>query len=137
VRELCAAQRSGNPEAFPVKTRKLKRSSQALWLLHAQNHEGATWLEKRPAKGIWAGLYCLPVFESRDALQAVLPAKAQARLQDGEPFLHVLTHKDLHLHPVAVEVAGNTLRAEQGAWYARGELHQLGLPAPIRRLLVA
>ena len=137
VSELCAAQRNGNPEDYPVKTRKLKRSSQALWLLHAQNSEGATWLEKRPAKGIWAGLYCLPVFESRDALQAVLPTKAQARLQDGEPFLHVLTHKDLHLHPVAVEVAANALRKEQGAWFANGDLPQLGLPAPIRRLLQA
>ncbi len=135
VQELCAAQQGGRPEDYPVKTRKLKRSSQALWLLHAQNREGSTWLEKRPAKGIWAGLYCLPVFESRDALQAVLPAKSQARLRDGEPFLHVLTHKDLHLHPVAVELAGHALRAEQGAWFTHSDLPQLGLPAPIRRLL--
>jgi A/G-specific adenine glycosylase len=135
VSELCAAHRAGNPERYPVKTRKLKRSAQALWLLRARNSEGAIWLEKRPAQGIWAGLYCLPVFESRDALQAVLPVKARARMQDGEPFLHVLTHKDLHLHPVAVEVAGNALRAGPGAWFVRGELTQLGLPAPIRRLL--
>jgi A/G-specific adenine glycosylase len=135
VNGLCAAQRAGNAEDYPVKTRKLKRSSQALWLLHARNGEGATWLEKRPAKGIWAGLYCLPVFESRDALQAVLPAKAQSRLQDGKPFLHVLTHKDLHLHPVAVEIPRNAFRTGQGAWFSSGDLPQLGMPAPIRRLL--
>jgi A/G-specific adenine glycosylase len=132
--ELCVARREGNPQEYPVKTRKLKRTSQALWLLRANNREGSTWLERRPATGIWAGLYCLPVFDSRDALLASLPVKAQSRLRDEEPFLHVLTHKDLHLHPVTVELPSSALRAE-GAWFARGEMPQLGLPAPIRRLL--
>ncbi len=137
VMDVCAAARDANPQNYPVKTRKLKRSSQSLWILHARNADGATWLEKRPSKGIWAGLYCLPVFESRDAIEAVLPANAHPHLQDGEPFLHVLTHKDLHLHPVAVEVPGDALRAEQGGWFAPDDLVRLGLPAPIRRLLQA
>jgi A/G-specific adenine glycosylase len=46
----------------------------------------------------------------------------------------VLTHKDLHLHPVVVELPSSSPRTE-GAWFAGGELHRLGLPAPIRRLL--
>ena len=133
VRELCVAHRTGAPEDYPVKTRKLKRSAQALWLLRAHTPGGAVWLEKRPATGIWAGLYCLPVFDSRDALQAVVPVKA--RLQDDEPFVHVLTHKDLHLHPVAVELPGSSRGVGEGAWFTAGDLPRLGLPAPIRRLL--
>lgn len=133
--EWCVARRDGNPQDYPVKTRKLKRSSQTLWLLRAQNREGATWLERRPPQGIWAGLYCLPVFESRDALQACLPANARSRLLEGEPFLHVLTHKDLHLHPVAIELASTPPRTE-GAWFSASEMHRLGLPAPIRKLLL-
>ena len=135
VNDLCVAHREGKPEDYPVKTRKLKRTSQALWLLRARNPEGSTWLEKRSAPGIWAGLYCLPVFDSRDALQAALPTRVRSRLQDGEPFLHVLTHKDLHLHPVAVEMSGRSLRTPHGAWFSGNDLQQLGLPAPIRRLL--
>jgi A/G-specific adenine glycosylase len=135
VREICAAHDEGAPEDYPVKTRKLKRSSQALWLLRARTGDGSVWLEKRPATGIWAGLYCLPVFESRDALQAALPAKAHTRLRDDEPFVHVLTHKDLHLHPVAVELPASPVGTGQGAWFAASELGRLGLPAPIRKLL--
>ena len=75
------------------------------------------------------------MFESRDALQSVLPAKAQSHVHDGEPFLHVLTHKDLHLHPVAVELGGNALGAGQGGWFGGNDWGRLGLPAPIRRLL--
>jgi A/G-specific adenine glycosylase len=135
VRELCGARAAGTQENYPVKTRKLKRTSQALWLLRARSGEGGVWLEKRPATGIWAGLYCLPVFESRDALQAALPAKLRTRLKDSEPFLHVLTHKDLHLHPVEIELPRSAVPQATGAWFADADWEQLGLPAPIRKLL--
>ena len=34
--ERCVARREGEPERYPVKTRKLKRSAQSLWLLQAR-----------------------------------------------------------------------------------------------------
>ena len=135
VRELCLAHAEGAPENYPVKTRKLKRSAQALWLLRAQARDGSVWLEKRPATGIWGGLHCLPVFDSREALQAALPHRVRSLLQDEAPFLHVLTHKDLRLHPVLAQLPPAALRGRQGAWFASGDWPQLGLPAPFRRLL--
>ncbi|HXE47773.1 MAG TPA: A/G-specific adenine glycosylase [Ramlibacter sp.] len=137
VRELCVACGEGAPEDYPVKTRTLKRSAQALWLLRAQARDGSVWLEKRPATGIWGGLHCLPVFESRDALEAALPKQSRLRLQDEAPFLHVLTHKDLHLHPVVARLSPAALRGREGAWFTNNDWPQLGLPAPIRRLLAA
>jgi A/G-specific adenine glycosylase len=132
VQSACVAAQLGTPEAFPVKTRKLKRSAESLWLLDARSREGAVWLEKRPVPGVWAGLYCLPVFASREELADALPART--RLHDGEPFVHVLTHKDLHLHPV--HASAHDLRRE-GGWFAKGEWPRLGLPAPVRKLLEA
>jgi A/G-specific adenine glycosylase len=133
VRGLCAAQREGSPESFPVKTRKLKRGAQSLWLLVARSRDGSVRLHRRPATGIWAGLYCPPVFDSWDALQAAVP---DAQLEEGAPFVHVLTHKDLHLHPVTAVVAKRSVRV-QGAWFTGAEWPALGLPAPIRKLLAA
>jgi A/G-specific adenine glycosylase len=135
VHEMCAAQREGKPEKYPVKIRRLKRSALALWLLRARTADGSVWLVKRPPTGIWAGLYCLPVFESRDALQAAVSGRGRAELVDEAPFVHVLTHKDLHLHPVGARISITSMRDAQGAWFASGEWPQLGLPAPIRRLL--
>jgi A/G-specific adenine glycosylase len=135
LRESCVARAEGAPEDYPVKTRKLKRTAQALWLLRAHAADGSVWLEKRPCAGIWGGLHCLPVFDSREALQAAVPARARARLRDDAPFLHVLTHKDLHLHPVAAHVSQASMRNAEGAWFASDEWAQLGLPAPIRKLL--
>jgi A/G-specific adenine glycosylase len=134
VQPQCGAAQQGRPEAYPVKTRKLKRSAESLWLLHARSGDGSVWLQKRPTPGVWAGLYCLPVFGSRDALEQVLPSPARRRLREVEPFVHVLTHKDLHLHPVqALLPAGWS--AGQGAWFGAREWPGLGLPAPVRRFL--
>ena len=135
VADLCMARREGTPERYPVKTRKLRRTSQSLWMLLARDPQGRVWLEKRPARGIWAGLYCLPVFESREALMQVLPEGDRADARDEAGFLHVLTHKDLHLHPVAVDRGGVEALAESGGWFAEADWSALGLPAPVRKLL--
>jgi A/G-specific adenine glycosylase len=137
VADLCVARQQGRPDDYPVRSRKLKRSAQSLWLLHAQAPDGSVWLEKRPASGIWAGLYCLPVFDSRDELAGALPPRARAGLRDDPAFLHVLTHKDLYLHPVGARVKSLALDQQQGAWFGAAQWPQLGLPAPIRRLLCA
>jgi A/G-specific adenine glycosylase len=135
VDALCAARAQGRPESYPVKTRKLRRSAQSLWMLLAHDAQGRVWLEKRPARGIWAGLYCLPVFDSRAALLEGLPPTERAGVLDQPGFVHVLTHKDLHLHPVALGRPGAQALAGAGGWFAAREWTGLGLPAPVRKLL--
>jgi A/G-specific adenine glycosylase len=137
LNELCVARRQGAPEGYPVKTRKLKRTSQSLWLVLARDGAGRTWLEKRPSRGIWAGLYCLPVFDSHAALLEALPSTVRGAARDAMPFVHVLTHKDLHLHPVMVEAHAEHAMPGAGQWFAAQAWQGLGLPAPVRKLLGA
>lgn len=133
----CRAQALGTSEAFPVKTRKLKRSAQTLWLLWAQTPEGAIWLSQRPTPGVWAGLYCLPLFDERDALMRALPLTLKPQAQDLPVIKHVLTHKDLYLHPVQLVLPAAALTQVAGAWVTSDQWHKLGLPAPIRKMLSA
>ena len=138
VEKLCAAKKQGNPEAFPVKTKTLKRTSQSLWLLWVTRADGAVFLEQRPTPGVWAGLYCLPVFDSFEALSAAVSSDDVSLLQDGEVFKHVLTHKDLHIHPVRLQMPEKSKPAAlniEGSWVAASDWPKLGLPAPIRKLL--
>ena len=140
VQNICLGFAEGAPEKYPVKTRKLKRSAEHLSLLWAERPDGAVWLERRPASGIWGGLYCLPVFKNEEALMAFLPARSCSRVQHLSTFKHVLTHKDLHLSPV---IAGFSTHQKMpsadgalaGNWFAPDAWPQLGLPAPIRKLL--
>jgi A/G-specific adenine glycosylase len=138
VAGACVAKAEGQPEAYPVKTRKLKRTSEQLWLLHAVTSDGDVWLMQRPQTGVWPGLYCVPVFESFDALLAALPAKFYTQLVEGAVFKHVLTHKDLHLHPVQLSLPSAVRLGAamgEGQWMAEADWTALGLPAPIRKLL--
>jgi A/G-specific adenine glycosylase len=137
VRPLCAAAREGRPEDYPVRSRTLRRSAESWWLLLATDAWGRRWLQRRPPSGIWAGLHCPPVFASREALDAALPAGARAGARDLPPFLTVLTHKDLHLHAVEALLADGEQPDGEGGWTTAEESRVLGLPAPVRKLLDA
>lgn len=136
LQKHCQAHAQARMADFPVRSRKLKRSAQSLWLLWAQDANGAVWLQRRPAPGIWAGLHCLPVFDSAAQLQGALPAPLRTRLVDLPAFVHVLTHKDLHLHPCQLPLkAGQALPGLTGGWVPAAQWPTLGLPAPVRALL--
>jgi A/G-specific adenine glycosylase len=138
---MCVARAQGQPEHYPVKTRKLKRSSESWWLLLAEraDHPGhsrsAVYLQQRPTPGVWAGLYSLPMYASREALMDALTAAQQAACEDQPSFKHVLTHKDLHLHVLRLEWKAKATPVVPGQWFKAEELGAVGLPAPIRKLL--
>jgi A/G-specific adenine glycosylase len=134
VQPLCVAAKAGDAERYPVRSRTLKRSSQAIWLLWAQTRSDAVWLARRPTPGVWAGLYCLPLFDSELALRLAVPETAREHLQCEPAFTHVLTHKDLHLHVCRVTLTTQTIW-DDGRWVDKDEWPGLGLPAPVRKML--
>ena len=148
LQKQCQAALQGNPQSYPVKTRKVKRSSQAWWLLVLRDAAGQICLQRRPSSGgetgIWAGLFSPAVFASADALNASLAALLLqvVEREDWPAQLHVLTHRDLFLHPVVVDVAGvqPAIQAHvlpDSSWQSAEAWPQLGLPAPVRKLLEA
>ena len=141
---LCVARAEGQPEAYPVKTRKLKRGQREhalLWL----DHKDSVWLVQRPKTGVWAGLWSLPEFESDQALWD----QASDWPGVGRPMptvQHALTHFDWTLRPChwplpdQLSTAGRNLvetGLPSGRWVVREQALSMGLPAPIRRLLEA
>ena len=130
----CEANKAGSPESFPVKSKKLKRSSEQLWMLYAQTKSSKVWMVQRPQTGIWAGLYCLPVFESYAALASFIEPLNHLELQEMPVIKHVLTHKDLYLHPVSLHLKSQKSLG-QGRWIDRPSMLELGMPTPIRKLV--
>jgi A/G-specific adenine glycosylase len=143
VASFCQANLDKAWEAYPVKTKKLKRSTESIWLLHATTQQGDVLLQQRPMDGaskVWAGLYSLPPFDSEAALLAALPKAvnkklAQKKLVFAPVFKHVLTHKDLWLHVVQLEASARSKLDGLGSWHSAKQALQLGLPAPIRKIL--
>jgi len=144
VRVDCVAARDGTQQAYPVKSRKLKRGHREhvwLWL----QWRDQIWLAQRPDSGVWAGLWSLPEFDSGEAFDAV----AGAWPGEGEAlpsFTHVLTHLDWRLHPLRWTLPARSARASvdavtktlpAGRWFDLDEALAAGVPAPLRKLLLA
>ncbi|HWH81467.1 MAG TPA: NUDIX domain-containing protein, partial [Burkholderiaceae bacterium] len=144
VQADCVAARQGSQERYPVKTRKLKRGRREhVWLWLQWRDE--SWLMQRPAQGVWAGLWSLPEFDSAAAF--ALASDAWPGQGEALPsFTHTLTHLDWTLHPVrwrlpdrlgAARRDALTAHWPSGRWFGADAALAAGLPAPLRRLLVA
>ena len=132
VAQDCQALAQNRVAELPRKTRKIRRESQSWWLLMAQHPQKGVWLQQRPAPGIWAGLYAFPVFSSLDDLRSVVPARDQAGLVVHPARLHVLTHRDLHLHLCVLSGRHDPGWPGPGGWFKPADYAALGLPKPIR-----
>jgi A/G-specific adenine glycosylase len=130
----CVAAAGANPSDYPVKTRKIKRSSQSLWLLCASTQEGDVWLSQRPHTGVWAGLYTQPLFDSEQQLLEAVPERLRHSVRVEPALVHVLTHKDLHLHACHV-LLPKKMAFGKGGWFNAAQWPVMGLPAPVRKLL--
>ena len=102
---------------------------------------GEILFERRPALGIWGGLWSLPELSLDADVAAAVRTRfelAAGDAQDLPPLRHGFTHFGLTLHPRRVRVR-DTARAEQPGhvWLTRDDALGAALPAPIKRLLRA
>jgi len=123
------------------KLRRVRRAREATLLIAESGADGtrAILLERRPAPGIWGGLWSPPQFESEFA------ALDWCRRELGEPSMdsrrlspidHAFTHFDLRLTPIHVLCkAGTVVREGEHLWYCLSAPPRVGLPQPIRQLI--
>jgi len=133
VSELCAGRAEGEPAKYPIKTRKLKRGRRENWWLWLE-HEGQVLLQQRPATGVWAGLWSLPMFEDEQALNGAA-SQLGAALEVMPRIDHALTHFDWVLHTRRAEISLAPEHAPAGEWVARERLAEYALPAPLKKLI--
>jgi len=132
----CVARRIGRTEAYPVKSRRVRRTRRAhalLWL----SQGGRWWLTRRPEPGVWAGLWSLPEWTSAAALEALV-RDWPGRGEWLPAVVHTLTHVDWTLEPLRWQLPARaparlTRALGDGRWFTPPEALALGLPAPVRR----
>jgi A/G-specific adenine glycosylase len=99
---------------------------------------GELMLEKRPARGIWGGLWSLPELPS-DSDPATLCHNRYgfiAQSQHALPQLsHSFTHFRLHIQPVRVLLAPRRTTSPGQVWLPPADALDAALPAPVRKLV--
>ena len=126
----CDAFAQGEPLRWPVPKAKIKRQSLRWWLAFIQNSQGQWGWQVRPSEGIWGGLTVPWVFEDEAALRK---AFVDCECTSLPMVKHVLTHRDLMLHPVVVRVP--TVPPDWRLhWHDTPAVSRLALPAAVQRL---
>ncbi len=146
MNEGCVAARDGRQATLPgAKQRRERKARQAVLLIAESGSDAgrAVLLERRPASGVWGGLWSPPEFENEaDALawcrrELGAPESSEALA----PIDHAFTHFDLRLNPLRVRcvpaagTGGAGVREDEGRlWYALEAPPKVGLPQPIHEL---
>jgi A/G-specific adenine glycosylase len=102
--------------------------------------DGDVLLERRPALGVWGGLWSLPELPRDTDVAAYVGGPLAMTIHDLHwlpPLTHGFTHFSLTMHPVCVQVlsASHEARMPGTEWFARNAALAAAIPAPIRKLL--
>ncbi|MDZ7783194.1 MAG: A/G-specific adenine glycosylase [Halioglobus sp.] len=137
----CEARAAGDTLAYPGKKPRRELPVKATHFLVARTGRGDIWLEKRPAPGIWGGLWCFPEVADPAAgtercldLWGVEPAAVDV----WPAFRHTFSHYHLDITPVVADLPadpGAVMEAGGRLWYNVREAPRIGLAAPVAALL--
>ena len=142
--DRCEAKARGLERQLPVPRPKREKPERRTRMLIVQAPDGRVLLERRPAPGIWGGLWCFPQLDAEEA-----PAEAHAaerlaldesgveHVEEWAEFTHVFTHFALHIRPVRLRarVLPDNVREADLDWFDPADTAALGLAAPVKRLL--
>lgn len=132
----CQAGQQKSVENFPhSRPKKKKPNYRAYFLIYLDTHDHVL-LIKRPARGIWGGLWCFleqPVQD--DDHQEDWPGTL---IHKGTWDRHVFSHYNLDFQPVFLRVRSQAILTQgmstPSKWYKINALSGLALPAPIKRI---
>jgi A/G-specific adenine glycosylase len=140
VRMDCVAQRDNLTAQLPTPKLSKAITTRSTVMLILRDTEGRVLMQRRGAQGVWSGLWSLPEAEDTDA--AWREAQRRARIEDAQSltsFVHVFSHYRLQIHPLLFDNATPAHVIADNAdlrWYTIEYLLKLGLPAPVRSLLM-
>ena len=137
MRGECVAAAGGEPEAYPLPKAAAKKSDVHHAVVVVRDAAGRVLLEKRPEKGLWAGMWQPVGVEDTGRppgagdLARELGAEGAERLAE---LVHETSHRTVRLSVWWAAAAGTP---ERGRWVEPGELGAYALPNPHRRALRA
>lgn len=140
--DACVARAEGTPTRYPSRKRARALPVRHCRMLVIRNPAGEFLLEKRPASGIWGGLWSFPEIDTASDARAAcdrIAGEAPVSLEQGTGFRHTFSHFHLDATPLHIRVAGlgrHVLEDQRLAWYKPGK-RELGLAAPVKKLIDA
>lgn len=141
MQSSCTAHRDNLTAQLPTPKPSKAIPTRNTTMLILRDADGRVLLQRRGPQGVWSGLWSLPEADGSDG--AWREAQRHARIDDAQPltpFMHVFSHYRLHIQPLLFDGATPAHAIADNddlRWYTVSKLSALGLPAPVRSLLMA
>ena len=136
----CRACARGDPARYPAPRPRKTLPVRVRHMLMVMTPSRELLLQKRPPAGIWGGLWSFPEFDDADALRdwclIHLSHRADAKMHPG--MRHTFSHFHMDIVPHLVTLDNPTdfvMEAGQWLWYNPNQTGDVGLSAPVLRLL--
>jgi len=143
LQKHCAAYASGTPNLYPgTKPSKQPLPIRSTYLLILRNERGEILLEKRPPTGIWGGLWSLPECAIDEDIKQWCRKQHYCEIKHFQPWpklRHTFSHFHLDINPLLIEIKKwhpPAMESADTVWYNSDRLHEIGLAAPIKKLLL-
>ncbi|KJS08269.1 MAG: DNA glycosylase [Gammaproteobacteria bacterium BRH_c0] len=135
----CAAFAQGNPTDYPGKKPKKTIPVKTAFFLIIRDQRGNVLLEQRPPTGIWGGLWSFPESACEDDIAHLCQRYGlkAGKVTLDTPRRHTFSHYHLDFTPVQVSAsATGRISDVNTTWIQPSDLNGIGLPAPVKALLV-
>lgn len=136
----CLALKYQEQHLYPEKKVRKPIPVQYQQFLVLHNEQGHIYLEKRPPIGLWGGLWCLPSLDEGGCpldfirLNYDLSGDSPQQLLN---FKHRFSHFHLEINALSIKTKalGNITSEQQGQWFAKEQIHSIGLAQPTSKIL--
>lgn len=138
--EDCAARRLERPQDFPTAKKRKALPVRSTAMVMLRNARGEILLNKRPPAGIWGGLWSFPECAKPDEVVAWCRERLHCDIEVEQvwPALrHTFSHFHLDITPISGRIVAThgLMDGSAEAWYNLAHTMELGLAAPVKRLL--
>ena len=133
----CAARALDLVEELPARRARAPRRQERTQMVFVV-HDGRLLLQRRPANGIWGGLWAPPEFPDARAARRWWQSRFGAAAGKGRRLpavRHAFTHFDLEIEPWVVPLRRARAAGAEAVWQELRAAPAVGLPAPVARLM--
>ncbi len=144
INKSCKAFAQDKTQVLPTpKPKKILPQKETTMLIIRMGNE--VLLEKRPQKGIWAGLWSLPEIPMSDIASEAAQARFNLTVESDEPLTivqHVFTHYKLAITPQPLQVSRPPKQKLMAGlpnymWLPIEDAISAALPTPVRNILLS
>ena len=138
----CSALLTGQIDDYPVSFRNSPTESKSVTMILAVDDAGQMLMERRPANGIWGGLWSFPEFTGKpDNLTNWFEQRYSLKISLHEawpPIMHQFTHFKLNIVPQPARILNDcktSNASDEIQVMCSDKIRQLGVPAPVLKLV--